>query len=858
MMDRSMRSLSGVVNYCCVIGAVLLLAATFALFACNYVQSDTSFNSDHLYCIHFCDDVLHGRDIQGWHLPAAPYLFPDMVLVCVSMSLTSNLAAIFTLYQAFYYGLLLVVLFVVLRNVGLSRQNAFLIGCISLTFLLACHLHPSYVNRSLPMFHPGNHMGCLLVGLAALACILRMMRSGQGWISGALFAVVCTIAGLSDQLLIVQFLAPISITLLLLSIFRQISFLRSLMAILMMGLSTLFALKAHPFIRALGLMPMKILQSQTDRSPNWSDSLLQFGANIWGIVNDQPIMCIVFVLNLMGTFAVLIQCLRRKKHTPGEMAEVAGTSEFSVHRSQVERSTLLLLAVFFLLSPGCSVAAVLIMGSVKEAALLRYLHTCWLFPYLCLLVWTHLLPWRAARLAPWIVTAVVGFRLLSFSETSPWQRFGPPYPPLAEKLDELTRGYGRLRGVAEYWQARRMHYLTNEHVSIAPILGLGMPWFHGFNPNAYLADDPNDLTVPDYHFVIVSPDDPAGPSPEHILLRYGKPVEIIAAGGYEIWRYERLLDRQWELFLRAQLAQRLVRRKPFLSPAQPETLRSPKPNLTPWNDSRNLRVERGSSLSIRFDKIITGATIDISSNYSDQYNMIFVRDGLDVGSVRVPSVEWTGAETAYCAPGLQSRLVPVPPNCQAEGFDEVRLVPQGRSQHFCVGHFLVFDDCIPYQFHGSRQVEKYHRYEGEKLNRLESPEVADREDATASNGLARQASASYQGCMAYGPYTMLAPGRYRIDFALKVADNTSSDIVAAIDSYAFSGEQFLQRSRLRGTDFSRVDEYQIFSLTIEAEEELEMVEYRVIVPGKTTVTLDYVDVKKEVGSFPRPNHPPKK
>lgn len=96
--------------------------------------------------------------------------------------------------------------------------------------------------------------------------------------------------------------------------------------------------------------------------------------------------------------------------------------------------------------------------------------------------------------------------------------------------------------------------------------------------------------------------------------------------------------------------------------------------------------------------------------------------------------------------------------------------------------------------------------------------------------------------MAYGPYTILAPGRYRVDFALKVAENLSSDIVATIDSHAYTGEQCLQSRGLRGTDFVRAGDYQVFSLMLDVEEELDMVEYRVIVSGKTVVTLDYIDV----------------
>ena len=100
--------------------------------------------------------------------------------------------------------------------------------------------------------------------------------------------------------------------------------------------------------------------------------------------------------------------------------------------------------------------------------------------------------------------------------------------------------------------------------------------------------------------------------------------------------------------------------------------------------------------------------------------------------------------------------------------------------------------------------------------------------------------------MAYGPYTMLAPGRYRVDFALKVADNKSSEVVAAIDISAFMGEQVVRTVTLRGCDFSTANKYQPCRLTFETEYELDLVEFRVFVYGKTKVTLDYVDVTRFV------------
>jgi hypothetical protein len=300
-----------------------------------------------------------------------------------------------------------------------------------------------------------------------------------------------------------------------------------------------------------------------------------------------------------------------------------------------------------------------------------------------------------------------------------------------------------------------------------------------------------------------------------------------------------------DLFLRAQVAQRLAEQKPFVGPCEPAALARPKRNLTAWNERGNIQLCRDATLVVHFDKAVTGRMIDIAANFEDEYLLLFFRDGQPLGKTRVSAVAWNGSEIAYSEPGLQARLVAVPAACQPDGFDEVRVTPLGRSQHFAIGHFLVFDEWIPYCSGRSGPGENYHRYEGEQMSRVDSAEVATVADASASAGQARQATAVFQGYLAFGPYLPMQPGRYRIDFALKIEDNTSTKTVATVDASAYGGKQTLQVRPLRGRDFTAANQYQVFSLNFDVEEELDLVEYRVLLAGKTKVTLDYVEVTRQ-------------
>lgn len=814
------------------LAAALLLVLAFTLAWYRFLNLPLSFNSDQLYCLHFCDDLLNGRDLRGWHLPAAPYLFPDMLLLCALKLLTSHLAGILLLYSAAYYLLLLVVLCVLFLQLGCSRSEAFTAAALGLSLLLAVCCHPDYAVRCLLLLYPGNHMGCLLVGLGVAAFILRTLQIGCHWLSAVLVGLAGGLGGLSDHLLIVQFLMPIGSAVLFLALFRLVSLRRAFGAMLLLATVTALAMCKRIVLSALGLVPMQM--QPAFRKPNMT-AIEEFTSAFWAVCHNQPLVLSVLALNVLAALTMSLfwmwNCRREKATTDSD--------------TRRDDPAIVFVALLLLLAPLSNAAALITANMVNLSTLDRYLYTWLMLPFLFIALWPRLLPWRpAARLVPIAVFAVVLLRLLTFPDAFALDRFDTRYPPLARALDDMVRKHGRLRGFAHYWSAREMCYLTREHVEVLPTLPWGQPWFHGYNPNAFLPDDRLDLTVPDYHFTIVPTNGNIGIDAAQILARYGKPAEIIAIEGYEIWRYDRLDNRQLDLFLRAQVAQRLVEHKPFVGPCQPAVLACPKRNLTPWNARGNVQLRREEPLTIRFDKPVTGHMIDLAANYADEYLLSFFRDGKKLSETRVSAVAWNGAEIAYSTPGLQSRLVQIPEACHPSGFDEVRVAPLGRSQQFAIGHFLVFDEWIPYRSSPARPGEKYHRYEGEQMSRLDSPEVMTVADTSASAGQVRQASAAFAGYLAYGPYLPLSPGRYRIDFALKIEDNTSNQTVATIDASAFGGWQTLQVHPLRGSDFTSINQYQIFSLTFDVEEERDLVEYRVFVAGKTKVALDYVEVTR--------------
>lgn len=195
------------------VALTMLLGAVLFLLAANYHRDSGAYNSDNLLCTDFCDDVLCGRSLSGWHLPGAPYLFPDMLLLLPIHALAPDLFVEFAAYAIVFHLLLAATVAFVAIGLGLGRWEAILSGVGGVLFMATAHLGPAYAYRGLLLVYPGSHCSAVLVGLFLLGLTLASLRRGLGLGTGALFVLVGSLGTLSDRLLIVQFLAPLGLAL---------------------------------------------------------------------------------------------------------------------------------------------------------------------------------------------------------------------------------------------------------------------------------------------------------------------------------------------------------------------------------------------------------------------------------------------------------------------------------------------------------------------------------------------------------------------------------------------------------------------------------------------------------------------
>lgn len=669
----------------------LLLGALYvvALFAytATWTRQPWSFNSDDLYCASFCEDLLQGRDLQGWHFTAAPFVFPDLTLMLPSQALFSNLLVALLAYDFLLYTLLLTALAWIARSIGFSRREAFLTACTGLLFLFATHLDRAYYPRASEMYQPGYHVGAVLSGVLLTALVLHALRFGLGKANIAALLLLCPLAVFSDRLLLVQFIAPLLAGLGLLAVLRAVPLRRLIVLAALLGAGTLLAQGIAWGFTRLGFVLMNL--ELAIAAPRW-DHVPRF----WRLYRYGMPNLYLLPLHLIAALALLLFWLRRRSDAAPRPAENNPQPQAA---PALDRPAVLFVICVALLSPLCNVAAVFLRNF--DDAPPRYLFACWLLPFLFLGLFVRLLPGEVGRRGGvWFRLAVVVFalyRIVPHAAALSYTSFELPYPPLAQTLDRLQRERGPMRGLAGYWVARRMDFLSRERVAVRPACWDGSPWFHAYNPNRYLSDNPTDLTLPRYNFLILSPDDNTAPLRDVVRIEFGEPAEKIAVDGHEVWLYERLSSPRFEGFLEAQLAQRICRQEKYVAPVSPVVLGQPKPNLTRWWSARNIQPRPGEEVEIRFDHPVHGGLIDVAANFCNEYDLAFYRGPELLGKLKVPAVLWTGSVFRYYPPpGMQSRLLRVPESLRHQSWDRVLIHPTGLASERSLGHFLIFEEDV--------------------------------------------------------------------------------------------------------------------------------------------------------------------
>jgi hypothetical protein len=811
--------------------AVLVVVVLFLL-GCTYVAWHGAFNSDHLYPSAFCADVRLGRPLAGWYLPGAPYLFPDMALILPCQLLPGGLVGEFMGFVFAFFACLLGSVVWLGRAVGLTWRQAFVAAGCGVLLLVATHLGRDYESRGTHLASPGSHAGIIPVGLALVALAVRLLQRGPRPLPVALFLAAGALGAASDKLLVVQFLAPLAGALVLLACCRVVGLKPAAGIIALIGGVLVLSAGVRLLLESLGF---RLLQIELIFGGVKLRDLRALMGQVWGGVQDQYLLAALMPVYVVASVFLVEAWLRRPAAGPPGAAAP-------------DRRAVLVAGLTLALVPLVNLAALFATGLSHNSAVYRYVLPCYVFPLL-LTGWVlGLLPRRGVRLGrvafPALAVLVAGWRLAERGPELAAVRLEQPYPELAQALDRLVRERGPMRGLGEFWSSRQMQFLTREHVVVAPFDRYGQPFFHASQPGRFLADDPHDASVPPFRFVVVGKQLLfRDPGPEMVALLYGPPRERIPAGEHEIWLYDRLQSSPLDRFFRTRLAERLRAHDPGKGPASPAFLAQPKPNMTPVAGRGVIPLSAGEAFFVRFPGLLTGKVLDVGAGYEEVFDLEFYAGDRPRGRLRVPAVPITGSSSEY--PGIQSRLLELPPGLRTEPWDRIFVRRRPGSTTIHLGHILVRDDGVPDTgVAPSCRVPRL-RLEGEWLptfaSLAEDLLAASTPDPQASAGRVRQVPAGFAGVVTFTNFLNLPAGRYRLDFAIRADAKAVPEEIATLDAMSFSLGSLLATRSLRGSDFPGTG-FVVQSLDLDLPEETDCVVFRLVSNGKAALALDYLDI----------------
>jgi hypothetical protein len=848
-MSPAARRLAGAARALAPLGlAALTPLAVFSLvLAC--LRGPSPFNSDNLLCSALCEDALRGADLSGWNFPGAPYLFPDALLLLPCHALCPGLPASFLAYGALFYGSTLACLYWLARQVGAGRRGAFVSASAGLTLLQAAHLRGGYRGVGQLLGHPGNHAGAVLVGLLLTALTARALRrGGHGRLCAAAFVLCGGLGALSDKLVLAQFVLPGCLALAALALWRRAGLGPLLRHALLVGAALLLAEGLKLLLARLGL---RIERAEQDMHWPRPDDLLALLKTLWQLVKGQHLLLAFLSLNLAA--ALLVLTARRAKAGPAAEPSGGAAASFT--------------ALAAVLSPLCNVLVVFAVGMSRHPAVSRYILAVCVLPFLFPALLLALLPWRAARLGRGLLVAfVIGLALHQCRLLLPAvsrEALRQPYPPLAQAIDRLVEERGPMRGLAGYWTARHLSFLTHSRTPVLPILLNGMPFPHGSNALAFLSPRPGEAPLPEYHFVVITPGGSLSPPAEVVATQFGEPARKVQAGPDEIWVYDRLESSLFARYLCALAAPRLRqegpfvaherpesplfaletprrRERPFVAPIRPRELARPKANGTPPESRGVVALGSGQALDVWFPRPVAARVLDVAADPTDRLRLRFYRGAEPVGTVTVPPVPWT-AGLPHWSGGLQARLVAVPPEARARPWDHVVVMPAGPVPVCRVGHLLAYERDVPCLPAFSPSVRLPRCFPAEGLP-SEAPPDSLVADPAASRGRARCSPAGFAGFLSAGPAVSLPPGRYQVEFTLAADGNGSAEPAAVLDVVCGADGTALAARTLHGADFAAGGRYSAHRLTFTLAEERELLDFRVRVCGQARVRLDRIDL----------------
>lgn len=685
-------------------------------------------NSDLLYIANFYKDLRGG--IATWNMPPAPYFFPDMLLIFPLWSISGELGLGYHLYGAVLFLLFLGGFCRLLRPVEPSLR----VRCIAT--LLAALVFLAAFRESSPAlgvaFLPIFHAGALVVGLWFLGASWTLLCQPASPVALAAVFLLAALTAASDLIFVIQFIIPISCTLLLLASQGRVSPLAVRAWFYTMwaaGVATvvgLFAFQRMTAVRfhsnfvlenvsrlgsargILGFLLVSALAAAAIRWPRRAAqagllvSLVLLGAAAWyrstaaGFVAAQPLPAGWPRANLMNFARDMLVLAHQSPVLWGCIPIAAAGTAFCARRAwrQGSRGAPAVFITFSLLGSAAISAIGLMLfwkriGAIVFSAMteqpiyqvggIRHMQPVWVLP-IFVIAWAlvaerQALPRWILRLA---IGAALGFGLIRLSpavrELSNVST-ALPYPNYVRCLDQAVAAYGLRGGYGDYWLARHLSMLSRHPLQVSQVTSDLTPQFWVNASASYLGQGGH--SYPRYDFMVAADGQSA-----QITARLGPPAAKWACPGFTVLIYNRPTDLAFRNFLRIPALAANGRPPPStLAESALHNIWRPAGTLVPPDSALS-----SGPVTLALQPLAQGNVLELAVDPAVALSIEFESENRERALLRAEPLADRGAQVLY---------IPVPPQLSGSAIRHIRVWASDGRSDFRLGHLFLYDDAWP-------------------------------------------------------------------------------------------------------------------------------------------------------------------
>lgn len=625
-------------------------------------------NSDFLYLPAFLRD-LFARDVaMHWHLPPAPYFFPDLLLFFPGWLLSKSVGMQFAVYSV-VYGAALLALMSLTLSLCVERRSPttwLTASCAVWGLVVLCLMPKSSTGLAVQILGPTFHSGALLAGLGIVGFIQAQSPSfsfSRSTRARVTYVVLAAVSILSDLSTVFQALVPAAVTLVLMRRRSTQEPVDKCVLAWLVGAPLLLSLVMRgAFVLATGMsirpgFSLRAMGRELPTAAYW----VSVGRAFYDSMRQYPACWILGLSAFLYLHARVLEF--RHKPPPPESAGLTA------------------LMLYAAISTWLSVLLPIVMANIADAHSVRYWLPIFILPPVAV-AGISMQRWSAHQLLS-VASVIASALVLSLATTARGavasNASADLYPEPVACLDRVAKHHGLRHGVGQYWDAKYATVLSRTGVTINQFDPRLRPYVHISNRAWYF--DRNDRTLA-YDFLVVSRRDPRSARDNLIRTateRFGAPRLVADCRRFEIFVYDRPRD----------LALRNLGNVAAIAGGSSQVA-SPSPDALNAYDYDLTTVEDASALSfvgsarIQLSRPVDADFIDLSISGSDEIELLVEGEHGSSGST------WSRVRSATGK--LRVHLIALPEVARGSPISRVEVRAREPHRLMVLGHLFLGRD----------------------------------------------------------------------------------------------------------------------------------------------------------------------